>query len=119
MSITYLCTSIFDSPARTLVCPVNCVGVMGAGLALEFKRRFPEMYERCRRVPLAPGSLFVWNNPLADRPDVLCFPTKGHWRDRSTLTIIADGLHEFVENWQVYASGSIAFPKLGCGLGWA
>ncbi len=110
--------SIFDSSAQTLVNPVNCVGVMGKGLAAEFRRRYPlmhEMYQRqCAVKALLPGQpvLYAGQNPW-----IVCFPTKQHWRDVSKLVDIDVGLAvlaEQVVRWEVL---SLAVPALGCGLG--
>jgi len=116
--IKYMEGNIFDSTADILVNPVNCRGVMGGGLALEFKKRYPEMY-RWHLVAIVFGSLkigrpWLWHN-IYGIQDVLCFPTKDHWKDPSKLEYIVDGLEwcwHFIKPRQ-----TIAFPKLGCGLG--
>ena len=81
--ITYLKGDIFSSPAQVLINTVNTVGVMGKGVALEFKKRYPEMfsaYERvCKAKQLEIGKLFLWKGP---EKWVLMFPTKVHWRNR-------------------------------------
>lgn len=109
---------IFTSTCSTLVNPVNCVGVMGKGLALEFKRRFPEMYAdyvcRCRDKCLHPGEPYIYNNGDIN---IINFPTKTHWRLPSKLSYIDAGLNWFVDNYQQYNIASVAFPALGCGNG--
>jgi O-acetyl-ADP-ribose deacetylase (regulator of RNase III) len=119
--------SIFDSGADVLVCPVNCVpGVMGAGLALEFAKRWPSL-KRCHFAAcsgpgrrLAPGVTIVTAaGPTVADPLVMFFPTKRHWRDRSRLEDIAAGLREGVPYSfaALRPKKSIAFPAIGCGLG--
>lgn len=117
MTITYHQGDILASKANVLVNPVNCVGVMGAGLALEFKKRWPEMFEAyvalCNQDKLIPGSVwYLWN---LEQP-ILLFPTKFHWRDSSHIDLIEAGLKAF-SNVQWKMIKSIAFPQLGCGLG--
>lgn len=128
--------SIFDSGAEVLVNPVNCVGVAGKGLALEFKIRFldnQEMYETvCRRRgwrKISPP-WFFWYNGIPDRPRAIVnFPTKRHWREPSNIDDIVAGLAEvrrtllsFTRTLKSTGNDSqqirsIAFPALGCGLG--
>ena len=111
--------NIFDSPAQVLVNPVNTVGVMGAGLAKQFKQRYPEMFKRYRRFCLA-GEFQIGMLQLYRAKDgkVICnFPTKNHWREASKLEHIEAGLQKFVATYQEKKIVSVAFPKLGCGLG--
>ena len=80
---------IFAQPAEAIVNPVNCVGVAGAGLALQFRRRHPDAFLAYRRAcaerRLRPGRMFVFDTGR-DRPRwIVHFPTKRHWRDRSTI----------------------------------
>lgn len=114
----YSTDSIFDSPAQTLVNPVNTVGVMGAGLAKEFARRYPAMVRpyaaACASGDLRPGTLWLWRTP---EKWVLCFPTKQHWRNPARLELIEQGLLEFVRTYRARRIESAAFPQLGCGLG--
>ena len=126
MPIKYMEGDIFDSTVDILVNPVNCRGVMGGGLALEFKTRYPDMnaeYElACRAGAVKVGSPWFWYNlyRVDDGKHVLCFPTKDHWRDPSELSYIEDGLGVMVRNaksLKYIRLTSYAFPKLGCGLG--
>ncbi|MEM9773146.1 MAG: macro domain-containing protein [Chloroflexota bacterium] len=114
-----LTTSIFDSPAQTLVNPVNTVGVMGKGLALQFKQQYPEMYLRYRQYCLAGqlnvGQLYLWKS--SDYRFVLNFPTKEHWRNPSRIEYIEDGMKKLVDTYIEKEISSIAFPRIGCGLG--
>jgi O-acetyl-ADP-ribose deacetylase (regulator of RNase III) len=116
--IAYVEGDIFDSPAQTLVNPVNTVGVMGSGLALEFKRRHPAMFLRyaevCRDGRLQLGQLLLYRG--ADRW-ILSFPTKQHWKDPSRLEWIEAGLRKFVNTYRSKGIESAAFPMLGCGHG--
>ncbi|MEO5968375.1 MAG: macro domain-containing protein [Bdellovibrionia bacterium] len=109
---------IFSSPAQVITNAVNIVGVMGAGLALEFKRRFPLMFEdyshRCKRGDLQLGKPYLWED---DRFQILNFPTKRHWKDASRLEDVEAGLKYLSENYQILGIQSLALPALACGLG--
>lgn len=106
--------SIFDSQAQVLVCPVNCVGVMGKGLALEFKRRWKEASKAylfaCSRNIMTPGTTLFSNG-------VLFAATKQHWRNLSELEWIDSCLLQTHEKVDMYNFPSIAIPQLGCGCG--
>lgn len=116
--ITYLKGDIFSSPAQVLVNTVNTVGVMGKGVALEFKKRYPDMfytYERvCSQKSLDVGKLLLWKG---EDKWVLMFPTKKHWRNPSRLEYIEAGLQKFVSTYADRGITSVAFPRLGCGNG--
>lgn len=116
--ITYLKGDIFRSPAQVLVNTVNTVGVMGKGVALEFKKQYPDMftaYERvCNEKLLDIGTLMLWKGP--DKW-ILLFPTKKHWRNPSKIEYIEAGLKKFVDTYLEKGITSIAFPRLGCGNG--
>ncbi len=122
--ITYKHGDIFTSEAQCLVNPVNTVGVMGKGLALEFKRRYPRMFRvyktLCEKGLLTIGFPWAWTS-AADGSYILLFPTKRHWRGPSLESYIEIGLRSFAErvttNKFIYPIYSIAFPALGCGLG--
>lgn len=109
---------IFESKSQTLVNPVNLQGVMGAGLALDFKQRYPSMFEHYKKVcddkKFYLGTLLIWRGP---EKWVLNFPTKVEWRRSSGLEIIEAGLQKFVQSYQAQKITSIAFPMLGCGYG--
>lgn len=108
---------IFDSGADALVNPVNCVGVMGKGLALEFKNRFPEMYEEykdlCSKKVMTIGYIHVWKGLRT----VLNVPTKYHWRHSSNLEDIAHISRHLRTLAEENNLKSVAVPALGCGLG--
>jgi O-acetyl-ADP-ribose deacetylase (regulator of RNase III) len=109
---------IFASAAQTLVNTVNCKGVMGAGLAKEFKRRWPGMYrvyrDACRRGDVRIGYPLLC---IMQGKWILNFPTKDHWRGRSKLEYIERGLTTVVAHYQEWEIESIAFPQLGTSLG--
>lgn len=116
--LTYLSTSLLTSSVQTVVNTVNTVGVMGKGLAAEFKKRYPEMFKRyrelCRADRFHVGQLWLWKGP---DQWVLNFPTKEHWRNPSQISYIQAGLQKFVESYQERGITEIAFPRLGCGNG--
>jgi O-acetyl-ADP-ribose deacetylase (regulator of RNase III) len=128
--ITYVNTDIFESNANALVVPVNTFGVMGKGLALEFKKRFPVQAEEYRRwcvshygirPPWKDSPLYVRQIKRSSAPILIFFPTKEDWRYPSRLDLIEHGLNAFAVENDVRPEGfeiaSVAFPKLGCGLG--
>lgn len=110
---------LFDSKAQTLVNTVNCVGVMGKGIALEFKNRFPEMFkdysEKCGRKAVKLGRPYLYK-PLSP-PWILNFPTKDHWRSVSRIKDIIRGLECLIEHYKDWGITSMAVPPLGCGSG--
>lgn len=116
--IKYVEGDIFNSPAQVLVNTVNTVGVMGKGIALSFKKRYPEMFNKyrmaCEKNRLTIGRLMLWYG--ADHW-VLMFPTKENWRKPSRIEYIEKGLMTFKAKYADYNITSIAFPKLGCGNG--
>lgn len=123
-NIQYKHGDIFQSTAQTLVCPVNVVGVMGAGLAKRFKERAPKMFAEyqwlCQSGLISIGHPVLWEG---NKRNILLFPTKQHWRDNSQLEYIVAGFEMLNSRtvsrptWQDWDITSIAFPKLGCGLG--
>lgn len=116
--LIYRRTSIFESPAQTLVNTVNCVGVMGKGIARTFKEREPDMFQTYKRIChqklLMPGKLWLWRGRGSW---VLNFPTKIHWRNPSKLEWIEQGLAKFVSAYAEQGIAEISFPQLGCGNG--
>ncbi|MCH8097515.1 MAG: macro domain-containing protein [Proteobacteria bacterium] len=117
--ITVRVGNLFDSSAQTLVNTVNCVGVMGKGIALEFKKRFPEMYrdyeERCDAGKVKLGRPYLFTDLVG--PWVLNFPTKDHWRSVSKLQDIVEGLEHLKQHYREWGIRSLAMPPLGCGQG--
>lgn len=116
--LIYRRTSVLESNAQTLVNTVNCVGVMGKGIAKEFRGRFPEMFDRyvqiCDSGDLQPGKLWLWKGSTQW---VLNFPTKNHWRHPSKLEWIDAGLTKFAQQYALRGITEISFPRLGCGNG--
>ena len=112
---------LFASGCAALVNPVNCVGVMGKGLALHFRRRFPANFEAyrnaCARRAVRPGRCFVFDAHAGRPRFVVNFPTKRHWRDPSRIEDIALGLDDLAGILRRHAVDSVAIPPLGCGLG--
>jgi len=113
---------ILSADAEALVNTVNCVGVMGRGIALQFKKVFPDNFKHykaaCDKKELRPGKMFVhdlnsWHNPRY----VINFPTKRHWKGKSRMGDIEAGLQTLAEEVLQRGIRSIAIPPLGCGLG--
>lgn len=118
MPIKYVNDDLFESQAKVLVNTVNTVGVMGKGIAKEFKRQYPKMFEEYLR-KCANGSLDIgklWLHETSHKW-ILNFPTKEHWRSKSKVEHIKAGLEEFVKIYTSERIESIAFPMLGCGNG--
>lgn len=109
---------LLKARAQTLVNTVNCVGVMGKGIALGFKKRYPDMYEdyvsRCARGEVRLGEPYLYK---ADDHWILNFPTKQHWRAVSRLQDIVAGLEYLERHYQEWGITSLAVPPLGCGNG--
>lgn len=110
---------LFAADVQALVNAVNCRGVMGAGLALQFKHRFPAYFEDYRRAcaegRVTPGAVHVFRLP--DAHWILSVPTKRHWRSRSRLQDVRSGVTALVAAIDAHGIESIAIPALGCGLG--
>ncbi len=110
---------MFGSSVQTLVNTVNTVGVMGKGVALEFKKRFPDMFEdyrqRCAAGLVRLGEPYLFHRLFP--PHILNFPTKQHWRGVSKLKDIVAGLEHVERHYQEWGITSLAVPPLGCGHG--
>jgi O-acetyl-ADP-ribose deacetylase (regulator of RNase III)/uncharacterized protein YwgA len=110
---------ILKSKAQTLVNTVNCVGIMGKGIALEFKNQFPEMFrdytQRCVRHEVCIGQPYIYKT-LLDK-QILNFPTKEHWKSVSKVDDIKKGLDYLSTYYKHWNITSIAIPPLGCGNG--
>ncbi len=120
--ITYKTGDIFKEEADAIVNTVNCVGVMGRGIALQFKKRFPEnfkVYETaCKHKEVVPGKMFIYETGSLIGPKyVINFPTKRHWRGASRMEDIESGLRYLAGVIAQLHIKSIALPPLGCGLG--
>ena len=110
---------MFDVPADIRVNTVNCVGVMGAGVALAFKQRYPEMfkdYQRdCKDGRVKPGAIHIWESLAGDW--IINFPTKRDWREPSRYEDIATGLEKLRSYLDGVGKVTVALPALGCGHG--
>ena len=114
MTISIIEGNIFNSGCETLVNTVNCSGVMGRGIALEFRLRYPQMFDKyvalCQAGKLRPGLLWLYR---AEDKTVLNFPTKDSWKSPSKWQYLESGLAKFTESYQQKQIRSIAFPLLG------
>ncbi len=113
---------ILQADAEALVNTVNCVGVMGRGIALQFRKAFPENFKAykvaCDHKELQPGRMFIYDLGRLTNPRfVINFPTKRHWRGKSRMADVESGLEALVEEVRRLKLRSIAIPPLGCGLG--
>jgi O-acetyl-ADP-ribose deacetylase (regulator of RNase III) len=120
--ITYKTGDLLKEKADAIVNTINCVGVMGRGIALQFKKQFPEnfkVYEAaCKQKKVVPGQMFVYETGLLLGPKyIVNFPTKRHWRGGSRIEDIESGLQNLVEVITKLDIKTIALPPLGCGLG--
>ena len=110
---------ILTSRAHALVNTVNCVGVMGKGVALEFKKRWPAMYEdyqrRCERKQVKLGEPYLYRD--ASSISIINFPTKDHWRSSSRISDIERGLDYLAAHLGEWDVTGLALPPLGCGNG--
>lgn len=117
--VEVLVGDLFDSSLQTLTNPVNCVGVMGKGLAFAYRQRFPEMYEdyivRCREHSVHIGQPYLFRP--ANLAWILNFPTKDHWREKSQIAHIVEGLAYLKLHYREWGIISLAIPALGCGEG--
>lgn len=117
--IKYVRGTVFNANTQAIVNTVNCVGVMGTGIALEFKLRYPKMYNdyevKCKEKKIVTGRLDYYKNQ--EGPIIVNFPTKRHFKYPSQLIWIEQGLQDFVKTYQKNGITSIAFPKLGTGKG--
>jgi len=114
--------NLLKTDAEALVNTVNCVGHMGKGIALQFKKAYPENYEAYRRAcdaeQVRPGRMFIFETGNMFNPRyIINFPTKRHWRGKSRYEDIESGLKALVEDVRRLGIRSVAMPPLGCGLG--
>jgi O-acetyl-ADP-ribose deacetylase (regulator of RNase III) len=114
--------NMLKADAEAYVNTVNSVGVMGKGIALQFKKAFPDNYEAYRAAAkageVAPGRMFVYPTGRMVNPKfIVNFPTKRHWKENSKMEYIRSGLLDLVEQIRRLSIGSIAIPPLGCGMG--
>lgn len=116
MSITFHRGNIFNTKAQTIVNTINCVGVMGKGIALVFKLRYPNMFnlykQHCQNKLIGIGKLWLYKGEK-EQPWVLNFPTKYHWKYPSKIEYLEKGLEKFINTYESKGITSIAFPLLG------
>lgn len=122
MKVDYRTTSIFGVDAEAYVNPVNCVGIMGGGLALKFKDAYPLNYNAyhrfCIETGLLPGQLYVHNLSALINPKwIVNLATKNHWKNPSRTVWVRDGMNNLFEFVKHENIKSVAIPMLGCGLG--
>lgn len=120
--IRYVQGDLLAADAEGLVNAVNCVGVMGKGLALQFKNAHPDNFKQyasaCKAGEVKPGSMFIVATKRTDNPKfIINFPTKRHWKDQSRIDDIKSGLIAIVADAKALKIASLAVPPLGCGLG--
>lgn len=120
--IRYTQGDILRAQADALVNTVNCVGISGRGVALQFKKAFPDNFKAyenvCKQGKLNPGQVFVFKRNALDRPRyIINFPTKRHWRGQSRVQDIESGMDALREEILRKNITSIAIPALGSGLG--
>lgn len=120
--IEYKHGDILREDAEALINTVNCMGIMGRGIALQFKNAFPENFKAyakaCKQNEVQPGKMFVFETGQLTNPRyIINFPTKRHWRSKSRIEDIESGLQALVETIRKYNIRSIAIPPLGSGLG--
>jgi O-acetyl-ADP-ribose deacetylase (regulator of RNase III) len=120
--INYKTGDLFNDNAEAIVNTVNCVGVMGRGIALQFKKRYPENFKeyeaKCKLGEMTPGRIFVFEtNSFINPKYIINFPTKRHWRGASRIEDIESGLVDLSRVIKTYDIKSIAIPPLGSGLG--
>jgi len=114
--------NLLQAEVEALVNSVNTVGVMGKGIALQFKKAFPANYKayeaECKMQAVELGRMFVFDNGQLTNPRwIINFPTKGHWRSKSRIRDVADGLDDLSLVIEDLGISSIALPALGCGFG--
>ena len=115
--ITYKTGDIFQSNAQVITNTINCVGVMGKGLALAYKKKYPAMFSdykaRCDKGDVNPGQPYLWED---EKTQILNFPTKRHWKQNSLLSDVEEGLKYLAEKYAQMGISSLALPPLCCGL---
>lgn len=113
---------LLKANTEAIVNAVNCVGVMGRGIALQFKKKWPDNFKAyalaCKNKELQPGNMFIYEIGQAAHPRfIVNFPTKRYWREASRIEDIETGLIALVDEIKQHNIKSIAIPPLGAGLG--
>jgi O-acetyl-ADP-ribose deacetylase (regulator of RNase III) len=113
--------NLLEENVEALVNTVNCVGVMGKGIALQFKQAYPDNFKQykkaCDASQIKPGQVFVFKTGSLLPKYIINFPTKRHWRERSQISDIDTGLKDLAKKVAELGIKSIAIPPLGCGNG--
>ncbi len=114
--------NLLEADAEALVNSVNTVGVMGKGVALQFKKTFDENFKKyaraCKKGEVKIGKMYTVDLGTLDNPRyIINFPTKQHWREKSRLEYIQAGLEDLIQEVELLDIGSVAVPPLGCGNG--
>lgn len=113
---------LWQDDVDAIVNTVNCVGVMGKRIALQFRNKWPENFHAyeaaCKANEVRLGHMFVFDSGGLVKPNyIINFPTKDHWRSKSSIEIIRGGLKDLVSQIRRLRIRSIAVPPLGCGNG--
>jgi O-acetyl-ADP-ribose deacetylase (regulator of RNase III) len=114
--------NLLEADAEALINTVNCVGIMGKGIALQFKQAHPDnfiKYEKaCKAKKVEPGKMFIVKNESLFNPQyIINFPTKSHWKGKSKIEYIEQGLNDLIQQIKINNISSVAVPPLGCGNG--
>ncbi|MDG6777277.1 macro domain-containing protein [Thiomicrorhabdus sp. zzn3] len=127
MTLIFKKGNLFESHDEAIVNTVNCVGVMGKGIALQYKNLFPENYteykKQCSQKNIVPGKMFVYEYKTEDlfagnKPQfIINFPTKDHWRAKSKIEYVEQGLNDFISVITQQNIKSVSMPAIGCGNG--
>ena len=120
--IEFKTSNLLDANTEALINAVNTVGVMGKGIALAFKKRFPKNYliyrQACIKGELRIGKMLITDTGLVENPRyIINFPSKNHWKEKSRIEYIQEGLIDLVSIVDEKNIQSVAIPALGCGLG--
>ncbi len=120
--IVYKNGDIFSEDAEAIINTVNCVGIMGRGLALQFKNRYPQNFKEyeiaCKKEEVKPGQMFIYRTGQLTNPKyIINFPTKRHWKGKSKIEDIESGLDDLIKTIHKFGIKSISIPPLGSGLG--
>lgn len=119
MPVKFVTGDMFKISAKVRINTVNCVGVMGSGVALACKQRYPSMYKeyraKCKSGEIQPGSLYIWESP--NHEYIVNLPTKRHWRNPSLYEDVESGLVALKQFLYIMGKIDVALPALGCGHG--
>ena len=120
--IIYKSGDILSEDAEAIVNTVNCVGIMGRGIALQFKKAYPDNFKAyaiaCKNEEVQPGRMFIFETGQLLNPRfIINFPTKRHWRGKSRIEDVESGLEALRNEIRNHNIQSIAIPPLGSGLG--